>query len=73
MVTINIYENSTTSNLKELLLNLEKDSERNEIILDYAKSINEDWSEFKKKRDDYDIDISLIRMELTKRIWNENE
>lgn len=72
MTTINIYENTSTSGLKELLINLEKESERNEVILDYAKSINEKWEEFKKKSDDYDIDINLIRMELTKRLWNES-
>jgi hypothetical protein len=73
MKTIEIYQNTPTPSLTELLINLEKESERNEIILDYAKSINENWDEFKKKRDDYDIDISLIRMELTKRLWNEKE
>jgi hypothetical protein len=69
MKTIEIYEKSKTSELKKLLIEFEEKSEKNELIMDYMKSINKNCDDLQKLNDDYEIDISLIRMELTKRLW----
>ncbi len=69
MKTIEIYEKSKTSELKKLLIEFEEKSEKNELIMDYMKSINKNCDDLQKLNNDYEIDINLIRMELTKRLW----
>jgi len=69
MRTIDVYEKTKTSELKTLLVDFEKKSENNEIIMDYMKSINRNCEDLQKINDDCEIDISLIRIELTKRLW----
>ena len=70
MKTIKIYEKTETSKLQSLLLKYEERLERNELLLDELKSKNKNFDKLKKISDDYEIDISLIRMELNKRLWS---
>lgn len=69
MKTIEKYEKTETSKLKKILKNFEEKSEKNELIMDYMRSIDRKCVDLQKMNDDYEIDISLIRMELTKRLW----
>lgn len=76
MKTIEIYEKTETSVLQALLKEYEEHSERNEILIDLAKeNDNGDLQEISEKlqpiNNDYAIDISLMRMELNRRLWNE--
>lgn len=73
MKTIEIYEGSETAELKLLLKDYETLLEENELCIDEAEYRNENYSKLKKVSDDYEIDISLIRMELNKRLWYEEE
>ena len=70
---IEIYEMEKTEILHLLLNSYEKISEVVEIEMEKLKSNNMDYSNLKSKNDNYLIDISLIRMELNKRLWNENK
>lgn len=67
--TIEKYEKLKTSILESLLIEFEEKSEKNELIMDYMKTIDRNCEDLQKINDDYEIDISLIRMELTKRLW----
>lgn len=69
MKTIKMYQKLETSELQSRLLKLETLLECNELSIDNKKIKNEDFNDLKKISDDYEIDISLIRMELTKRFW----
>ncbi len=69
MKTIEKYEKTKTSELKKLLIEFERKSEKNELIMDYMKLINRNCDDLQIINEDYDIDINLIRMELTKRMW----
>lgn len=73
MKTIKIYEKMETSKLQTKLLEFEDLLEQNELIIDSKKLKNENFDEFKKQSEDYEIDISLIRMQLTKRLWNSSD
>ena len=69
MKTIERYEKLETSMLQNLLEDFETLLEENELKMDVKKSKNENCDDMKKVSDDYEIDISLIRMELNKRLW----
>lgn len=69
MKMIEMYEKTETSKLKKILIDYEEKSEKNELIMDYMRSIDRNCVDLQKINDDYEIDISLIRMELTKRLW----
>jgi len=69
MKTIEIYEQTETSKLQSLLKEFEDKSESNEILIERAKSNDDNYDELQKMNDDYEIDIHIIRMELTKRLW----
>ncbi len=71
MKTIEKYEQMETEILQLLLKKYETLLENTELIIDKAKSMNENYDNFKRISDDYEIDIHLIRMELTKRTWEE--
>ena len=72
MKTIELYENTETIVLKSLLKEFETFYRNIESIIHVTKSKNEDYEEYQKISKDYEIDIHLIRMELNKRLWNEN-
>lgn len=65
MRTVDIYEKKSTKELQFLLKKFEKLLEENELKIDNSKNNKE----LKKISDDYEIDISLIRMELNRRLW----
>lgn len=70
MKTIEIYEQTETEILKLLLKEYEEKSESNEILMDEYKSESKSiYENIKRINNDYEIDIRLIRMELTKRLW----
>lgn len=66
MKTIEIYEKTETSKLQKMLKTYENNLKK--IELDILKCPND---ELNKEIVDYEIDISLIRMELNKRLWQE--
>lgn len=76
MKTIEIYEKTETSKLQNMLKIYEQCLEDSELKLSNIKCgmslylLNE-CEELNKKIVDYEIDISLIRMELNKRLWEE--
>jgi len=69
MKTIETYEKTETLELQMLLTQYETFLENTEILIERAKSKNEDYSKLEKISKDYEIDMNLIRMELTKRLW----
>ena len=76
MKTIEIYEKTETNELQSLLKKFEIFLEDIDLLCDrYNKSqlidmdINID--KMKNERNDLEIDISLIRMELNRRLWEE--
>lgn len=72
MDTIKMYEQMTTTNLQTILKSLEYLYEQNENLIECNISQNEKYEHLKKENDDYDIDIHIIRMELNKRLWDDN-
>jgi len=70
MKTIEIIEQSKTEDLRELLKKYERISELNELLIDKHKENNNNFEELNKENMDYEIDIVLIRRELSKRLWN---
>ena len=71
MKTIEQYEITDTVKLQSLLKKFEKISERNEILIEMAIEENTNCEDLQKENSDYAIDISLIRMELNRRLWSE--
>jgi len=69
MKTIEKYERMYTPDLQSLLKKFEDLAEENEILIDKAKFNNQDYDKLRSINDDYDIDISLLRMELNRRFW----
>lgn len=69
MRTVEIYEKKSTKDLQFLLKKFEKLLEENELKIDELTSKKINSKELKKLSDDYEIDISLIRMELNRRLW----
>jgi hypothetical protein len=72
MKTIKIYEKMEISKLKSILKQYEGGLEINELLLDELKAKKQNYDELKRISDDYEIDISLIRMELNRRLWDDN-
>jgi hypothetical protein len=64
MKTIEFIEKQKTKKLQDMLKYME--FEQNKVDVELDKYFN---SELKKISDDYEIDIHLIRMELSKRLW----
>jgi hypothetical protein len=78
MKTIEIYEKTETSKLQEMLKTYEQCLEESELKLASIKCgmslfLSNEREELNKKIIDYEIDVSLIRMELNKRLWKEKE
>jgi len=69
MKTVETYEKTETLELQMLLKQYETFLENTEILIERAKSKDEDCSKLEKISKDYEIDMNLIRMELTKRLW----
>lgn len=73
MKTIEIYEETETKTLQSLLKEYETFLENTDLLIERAKLRNEKFDELEKMSKDYEIDVSLIRTELTKRLWIESE
>ena len=71
MKTIETYEQTKTQELQILLKQYETFLDNTDILIEIAKSRNESYAKLEKMSKDYEIDIHLIRMELTKRLWFE--
>ena len=76
MKTIEIYEKTETNELQSLLKKFEIFLEDIDILFDrYDQSqlidMDININEMKNERNDLEIDISLIRMELNRRLWEE--
>lgn len=69
MRTIDFYEKMENNKLKYLYKKYEKISENNQLIIENKKINKQYCDKLIKINKDYDIDINLIRMELTKRLW----
>ena len=64
MKTIDNIENKETKKLQNILKELEL--KQNSVDVELDNYFN---SDLKKISDDYEIDIHIIRMELSKRLW----
>ena len=76
MKTIEIYEKTETNELQSLLKKFEIFLEDIDILFDrYDQSqlidMDININEMKNESNDLEIDISLIRMELNRRLWEE--
>lgn len=75
MKTIEIYEKTETSKLQKMLITYENNLKKIELSLFSMESDNlysiKEYEKLKNKIVDYEIDISIIRMELNKRLWKE--
>ena len=71
--TIKLYEEMKTEKLKTLLKSLETSLYNTDFIMNEIEQDSELIKQLDNKIKDYEIDISLIRMELNKRLWFENE
>lgn len=69
MKTIEKYETTKTIILQKLLKEYEDLLENTDINIEMCKMKNENCSDLEKISKNYEIDIHLIRMELTKRLW----
>jgi hypothetical protein len=70
MKTIEIYEQTETNELQMLLKQFETYLDNGEILLNrFEKENYDEYLKLKKKMNDCDIDVHLIRMELNKRFW----
>jgi len=72
MSTIKTYENTETVELQTLLKEYEELLEENELNIDSRRSNNLDIKKLENISDDFEIDISLIRMELNRRLWKKD-
>ncbi len=69
--TIGFYEELKTVNLQNLLSGLETAQYNTEYIIGEVEKNGGVVCELENKMVDYEIDISIIRMELNKRLWKE--
>jgi len=69
MKTIEKYEKTDTKKLKLMFKKYEELLEKNELEIDKLKYENKNYLNLKEISDDYEIDINIIRMILTKRMW----
>ena len=67
--TIKNYEKTETIILQSLLKEYDTFLENTDLLIERAKEKNEDCEDLEKMSKDYEIDVHLIRMELTKRLW----
>lgn len=71
MSTIETYESTETAELQILLKEFEVLLEENELNIDKRKSKNLDYKKLETISNDFEIDISVIRMELNRRLWKD--
>jgi hypothetical protein len=72
MKATDLYETTSTTDLQSLLLKTETTFENGQILLDlFDDDGDTDYEIIKKKCIDCEIDISLIRMELNRRLYND--
>ena len=69
--TVKLYRTIKTEKLQNLLKSLETAQFNTEYIIGEVKKSGEDVTKLEQNMVDYEIDISLIRMELNKRLWKE--
>jgi len=69
--TIEFYEELNTENLQNLLNGLETAQYNTEYIICEVEKKGGSVCDIEKKMIDYEIDVSLIRMELNKRLWDD--
>lgn len=69
--TIKFYEQLKTEKLQNLLKGLETAYYNTDYIMSEVQKNGDSVHSFQQKMIDYQIDISLIRMELNKRLWDE--
>jgi len=63
------YEKTGDKELKEKLVQYEELLEKTELEIDILKEMNKNYSHLKEMSNDYEIDVNIIRMVLTKRMW----
>jgi hypothetical protein len=68
---VEIYEGMENTELQSLLKKYEDFSESLELVIEDCISRGKNYDDLKKKNSDYAIDISLIRMELNRRLWSD--
>ena len=72
MKTIELYEQTSTTELQKLLKEHETKHENGQILMDFFDDDGDtDYETIKKMTIDSEIDISLIRMELNRRLYND--
>lgn len=69
MKTIEIYEKLKTDELKKYLKYHENVSKILDLKMKNSKLSNKQYEKFKNISNNCEIDIHLIRMELSKRLW----
>ena len=69
MKTNENYEKTSDKELKSILIQYEELLENTELEIDKLKELNKNHLHLQEKSDDYEIDINIIRMILTKRMW----
>jgi len=69
MKTNENYEKTGDKELKSILIQYEELLENTELEIDKLKELNKNHLYLQEKSDDYEIDINIIRMILTKRMW----
>jgi len=72
MKSIEIYEKTKTFELQRLLIKYESLLEENELLIDEMKLNKLNTKRLEEISSDYEIDISLIRMELNRRLWKDD-
>lgn len=70
--TIKFYRKLKTENLRSLLKSLETAQYNTEFLINQFEKNGESTYNLEKKMVDYEIDISIIRTELNKRLWRES-
>jgi len=70
--TVKLYEEMKTESLKNLLKGLETVLYNTDFLMNEMEKNGDPVDKISEKIVDYEIDVSLIRMELNKRLWNES-
>ncbi len=70
--TIKSYREMKTESLRTLLTSYETMQFNTDSLIVTSIGNGDCVVELEKRMSDYDIDVSLIRMELNKRLWNES-
>lgn len=71
--TIKMYRSLETEQLKMLLNSFETAQNNTENIMENVEKRGGSVYKLEEKISDFDIDIHVIRLELTKRLWKESK